>query len=34
MHFESLEQALDEGDPNLTIEGHPAPVRAIVIAKN
>ena len=34
MHFESLEQALDEGDPNLTIEGYPAPVRAIVIARN
>ena len=30
MRFESLEQALDPRDPNRTIEGHPAPVRAIV----
>lgn len=32
MNFESLEQALDEGVPDLTVEGHPAPVRAMVIA--
>ena len=30
MQFESLEQALDPRDSNRTIEGYPAPVRAIV----
>ena len=30
MRFESLEQALDPRDSNRTIEGYPAPVRAIV----
>lgn len=34
MRFESLEQALDPDDSSLTIEGLPAPVRAIVIARN
>ena len=33
MSFESLEQALDTDDPSLTIEGLPAPVRAILIAR-
>ena len=33
MRFESLEQALDPRDGSLTIEGHPAPVRAILIAR-
>ena len=32
MRFESLEQALEPGDRSRTIEGHPAPVRAVVIA--
>jgi tRNA (mo5U34)-methyltransferase len=32
MRFESLEQSLEPGDPGLTVEGHPAPVRAVVIA--
>ncbi len=32
MTFESLESALDPVDANRTIEGHPAPVRAVVIA--
>ena len=34
MSFESLEQALDPDDPSLTIEGLPAPVRAIIISRN
>jgi tRNA (mo5U34)-methyltransferase len=34
MRFESLEQALDPDDVSLTIEGLPAPVRAILIARN
>lgn len=34
MRFESLEQALDPDDALLTIEGLPAPVRAILIARN
>jgi len=34
MSFESLEQALDPDDSSLTIEGLPAPVRAILIASN
>lgn len=32
MRFESLEQALDPTDPRRTVEGHPAPVRALLIA--
>jgi tRNA (mo5U34)-methyltransferase len=32
MRFESLEQALDPADPGRTVEGHPAPVRALLIA--
>lgn len=33
MTFESLEQSLDPNDYGLTIEGHPAPRRAVVIAR-
>ena len=33
MRFESLEQALDPSDRSLTVEGLPAPVRAMVIAR-
>lgn len=33
MTFESLEHALDAEDPSLTVEGWPAPRRAIVISK-
>lgn len=33
MTFESLEQALDPSDQSRTVEGLPAPVRAIVIAR-
>lgn len=33
MRFESLEQALDPTSQSLTVEGLPAPVRAIVIAR-
>jgi tRNA (mo5U34)-methyltransferase len=32
MRFESLEQSLEPDVPGLTVEGHPAPVRAVVIA--
>ncbi len=32
MHFESLQECLDPGNSELTIEGHPAPVRAVIIA--
>ena len=32
MQFESLADALDPADPSLTIEGHPAPRRAVVLA--
>lgn len=32
MRFESLSEALDENDQNKTIEGHPAPLRAIITA--
>jgi tRNA (mo5U34)-methyltransferase len=32
MTFESLASALDATDPNRTVEGHPAPVRAVVVA--
>lgn len=31
MQFESLAEALHQDDPRLTIEGHPAPTRAVVI---
>ena len=33
MRFESLEQALDPSDRSLTVEGLPAPVRAVIIAE-
>ena len=33
MRFESLEQALDPRDATLTLEGYPAPVRAIVVGR-
>lgn len=33
MEFESLQQALDPSDESRTIEGHPAPVRAVIIAR-
>ena len=33
MNFESLSDFLDPKDPQKTIEGYPAPLRAIVIAK-
>jgi tRNA (mo5U34)-methyltransferase len=33
MHFESLAEALDPADPLRTIEGHPAPVRAVVLGR-
>ncbi len=33
MQWESLEDFLDSKRPDLTIEGHPAPVRAIITAK-
>jgi tRNA (mo5U34)-methyltransferase len=32
MRFESLADFLDPGDPSRTVEGHPAPVRALVLA--
>ena len=32
MQFHSLQQFLDPDDPNKTIEGHPGPIRATVIA--
>lgn len=34
MRFESLKDFLDPTDPSKTIEGHPAPRRAIIIARN
>jgi len=34
MPFESLAQALDPDDPTRTVEGWPAPLRAIVVAKS
>jgi tRNA (mo5U34)-methyltransferase len=34
MPFESLAEALDPDDPSRTIEGLPAPMRAIVICKS
>ena len=33
MHFESLADFLDPDNPRLTVEGHPAPVRAIFTAR-
>ena len=33
MTFESLAAALDPTDPTLTVEGHPAPVRAMLVAR-
>jgi tRNA (mo5U34)-methyltransferase len=33
MNFESLPQALDKDDPAITIEGYPAPMRAIFVAE-
>jgi tRNA (mo5U34)-methyltransferase len=33
MQFHSLSHFLDPNDPSKTVEGHPAPVRAILIAK-
>jgi tRNA (mo5U34)-methyltransferase len=33
MHFESLVDYLDPQDPALTVEGHPAPIRAVVKAR-
>lgn len=32
MRFESLEDFLDPADPSRTVEGHPAPLRALVLA--
>ncbi len=34
MHFESLADYLDRNHPGITIEGHPAPLRAVVRARN
>lgn len=33
MRFESLARCLDPGDPDRTVEGHPAPRRAILVAR-
>jgi tRNA (mo5U34)-methyltransferase len=33
MDFESLPDFLDLDDPGLTVEGHPAPRRAILLAR-
>jgi len=33
MTFESLQECLDPHDPSLTVEGHPAPTRAILLAR-
>jgi len=33
MTFDSLAEALDPRDPSLTVEGYPAPMRAIVLAR-
>jgi tRNA (mo5U34)-methyltransferase len=32
MRFESLAQCLDPDNPELTVEGYPAPLRAVVLA--
>lgn len=34
MRFQSLAECLDPDDPGRTVEGHPAPVRAVVLAGN
>ncbi len=34
MHFDSLTEALDPSDSTRTIEGHPAPKRCVLIARN
>ncbi len=33
MHFESLKDFLDPDNPDLTIEGYPAPLRAVLVAE-
>ncbi|MEW6711855.1 MAG: DUF1698 domain-containing protein, partial [Candidatus Riflebacteria bacterium] len=33
MRLESLSECLDKNDPRLTVEGYPAPLRAIFIAE-
>ena len=33
MQFESLQQCLDENNPQLTVEGYPAPCRAVLLAR-
>ncbi len=33
MRFESLAEALDPADREKTLEGHPAPIRTVLIAK-
>ena len=33
MRFESLRDFLDAEDPSRTVEGHPAPVRAVMLAE-
>ena len=33
MRFESLDKALDAEDPSRTVEGYPAPLRAVVVAR-
>lgn len=33
MRFESLDRCLDPGDPTRTVEGHPAPLRATILAR-
>jgi tRNA (mo5U34)-methyltransferase len=33
MTFDSLDSFLDVDDPNRTVEGYPAPLRAIVLAR-
>jgi tRNA (mo5U34)-methyltransferase len=33
MHFHSLDKFLDPDNPRLTVEGHPAPVRAVFLAE-
>jgi tRNA (mo5U34)-methyltransferase len=32
MPFESLDQCLDKNNPDLTVEGYPAPLRAVILA--
>jgi tRNA (mo5U34)-methyltransferase len=33
MRFESLAECLDPADPSRTVEGHPAPTRALLLAE-